>query len=125
DDTAIVECSNGFTCPGGWKCSAAQNSCIDVRCGNGIIEADLDEMCDDGNNVGGDGCSENCLSDETCGNGYLDEDIDTPEECDGGGVDGMECNFDCTLAVCGDGYVNTAAGEECDSGGVDTMECNF
>ncbi|MDH5718167.1 MAG: DUF4215 domain-containing protein [Spirochaetia bacterium] len=34
------------------------------------------------------------------------------------------CDFDCTEAVCGDWYINTAAGEECDEGG-ETTACNW
>jgi cysteine-rich repeat protein len=30
------------------------------RCGDGIIQKDAGEQCDDGNTVGGDGCSYNC-----------------------------------------------------------------
>ena len=37
-----------------------------MQCGNGVIESDATipyvEECDDGNVVGGDGCSENCLN---------------------------------------------------------------
>ena len=45
------------------------------------------------------------------------------EECDDGNLDDAdECKHDCTLAVCGDGYVGP--GEECDDGNVlDTDEC--
>src|SRR5690606_29465159 len=33
------------------------------------------------------------------------------------------CNKDCSLADCGDGYVNVAAGEQCDTGGPSSF-CN-
>jgi cysteine-rich repeat protein len=39
-------------------------------CGDGV--RDLSEACDDGDTVGGDGCSADCESDESCGNGQLD-----------------------------------------------------
>ncbi|MEZ4402229.1 MAG: hypothetical protein R3B06_19550 [Kofleriaceae bacterium] len=47
---------------------------------------------------------------ETCGNAV----VDLGEECDGGGVETVTCDRDCTIAVCGDGVRNTAAGELCD-----------
>lgn len=54
-----------------------------------------------------------------CGDGILQE----GEACD----DGMEtatCNADCTVAACGDGIVNQAAGEQCDEGAGDTASCD-
>src|ERR1051325_12021073 len=44
--------------------------CLPAGCGNGIVT--MDEVCDDGNNKSGDGCSADCQSDETCGNGVVD-----------------------------------------------------
>jgi cysteine-rich repeat protein len=61
-----------------------------------------------------------------CGDGV----IQTGEECDSGNtlnaepVDTATCTKLCKLSVCGDGYVNAAAGEPCDTGGVDTAACN-
>ncbi len=98
------------------------------------------EECDDGNPVGGDGCSETCtvevpyactgtpsLCSPTCGDGYFDR----QEECDDGNlIDGDGCANTCTIetgftctgepstctnATCGNGLVNTP-GEECDDG---------
>jgi cysteine-rich repeat protein len=54
-----------------------------------------------------------------CGNGTVDPD----EECDGGGHDTAGCDADCSLTVCGDGYVNTTAGEQCDDV-FDSPHCN-
>ncbi|MCA9298446.1 MAG: DUF4215 domain-containing protein, partial [Phycisphaerales bacterium] len=34
--------------------------CTKPRCGDGILDAG--EACDDGNDVGGDGCAADCLS---------------------------------------------------------------
>src|SRR2546427_12016849 len=47
-----------------------EGACITIGCGNGIVEAG--EACDDGNQLGGDGCSARCDSDESCGNAFLD-----------------------------------------------------
>ena len=46
--------------------------CLPSGCGNGLVDPQLGEVCDDGNDVIGDGCSYDCKSNETCGNGYLD-----------------------------------------------------
>ena len=48
-------------------------------------------------------------ADDLCGNGV----VDPPETCDGGG-ETAQCDGDCTEPICGDGYVNGAAGEACD-----------
>jgi cysteine-rich repeat protein len=59
-------------------------------CGNSII--DFGEECDDGNLVGGDGCSANCTIERDCGNGCLD----SGEECDdGNNEDGDGCSAVC------------------------------
>ena len=39
------------------------------ECGNGNVQLDLHEQCDDGNKLDGDGCSHQCKL-EKCGNGY-------------------------------------------------------
>jgi cysteine-rich repeat protein len=53
-----------------------------------------------------------------CGDGVTGSD----EECDTGS-DSATCDADCTMALCGDGYVNTAAGEQCDNV-FDSATCN-
>ncbi|UCE61416.1 MAG: hypothetical protein JSU63_06640 [Phycisphaerales bacterium] len=47
-----------------------------------------------------------------CGNGEIDDD----EQCDDAG-ESATCDDDCTIAECGDGTINVAAGEECDDAG--------
>ena len=47
-----------------------------------------------------------------CGDGA----VEGVEECDDSG-DSPTCDGDCTLASCGDGYLNTQAAESCDAGG--------
>ena len=59
-----------------------QGSCIAASCGNGLTEASLNEVCDDGGNEPGDGCSADCLSNETCGNSHVD--FQLGERCDDG-----------------------------------------
>ena len=41
----------------------AENCELGPRCGDGIVQEEEGETCDDGNHVGGDGCSANCKSD--------------------------------------------------------------
>ena len=55
----------------------------------------------------------------SCGDGVVNQ---ASEMCDTGG-DSATCDADCTLVVCGDGYINAAAGEECEQGGVETPTC--
>lgn len=111
------------------------------KCGDGVL--DDDELCDDGNTKGGDGCSANCKTQNenydcstpgipciplsVCGDGALEGN----ELCDDGNTksgdgcsancqtleDGWACvrpGTDCTLIpVCGNGV--RERGEECDS----------
>ena len=81
-------------------------------CGNGIVEPG--EVCDDGNQEGGDGCAPLCDSTELCGNFIVDAHLG--EQCDAGGGAHAACDPDCTAPVCGDGLANPAAGEVCDDG---------
>jgi len=60
-------------------------------CGDG--QENGAETCDDGNTVGGDGCSATC-QDEACGNGV----VDVGESCDDGNtVSGDGCDASCAL----------------------------
>jgi cysteine-rich repeat protein len=108
----------------GFFCKA---TCKFAFCGNGVTDGDIDEICDDGNTVGGDGCAANCKSTEKCGNGILDQpikdgnglpDLDNPqnEVCDDGNTnDGDDCSGDCrSTEDCGNAKVDP--GEECDDG---------
>lgn len=74
-------------------------------CGDGIL--DPGEVCDDGNNIGGDGCAADCLSDETCGNGILDP----GEECDGENWCSPSCTNDRVLGIDEDGDTITDTDE--------------
>jgi cysteine-rich repeat protein len=77
-------------------------------CGDGVD--DVDEACDDGNLVSGDGCDANCTP-TACGNAV----ITVGEDCDDGNqVDDDACPNDCILLRCGDGVVRDP--ETCDDG---------
>ncbi len=74
-------------------------------CGDGVLDAG--EQCDDGNTVGGDGCTEECVVEDgwgcdgepsdctfLCGNGVYD----AGEQCDDGNdVDGDGCSASCEI----------------------------
>jgi cysteine-rich repeat protein len=68
-------------------------------CGNGVLDIDRGEECDDGNTVAGDGCSPACQFEpvgETCGDGTTDP----LEKCDDGNTsNGDGCNSTCNLTT--------------------------
>lgn len=128
----VSQCeATGILCPSGMHCAAAQPICISDRnlCGNAHM--DPGEVCDDGNNLPGDGCSPDCKSDEKCGNGTLDtpikdekgvlvrsdprnEDCDTPLAIDPN--TGKFCSAACKFEGCGNGVTDKEVGEVCDDG---------
>jgi cysteine-rich repeat protein len=68
--------------------------CLPSGCGNGFTEPE--ELCDDGNTVGGDLCAADCRSREVCGDGFADQ--LRGEECDDGNTNGRDgCTNLCTL----------------------------
>lgn len=68
--------------------------CQPVVCGDGKIVGR--EVCDDHNQIAGDGCSADCVSNETCGNDYIDAVLG--EQCDEGlrGLARDGCTSTCT-----------------------------
>lgn len=132
----------GLRCKEGQECAAHQPVCIDIGgCGNGVVDRDKGEICDDGNIVDGevisgvfvaDSCSHNCMSDQTCGNKQID--MATGETCDDGDRNGLPedgCDINCHLkiAFCGNGIVdinmaNMTINEQCDPGDMDSAGCN-
>lgn len=98
--------------------------CLGASCGNGLLDPVLGEVCDDGNRVGGDGCSALCTSNETCGNGFVDELL--AETCDEGPANSdapnAACRTDCVRARCGDGILDDAV-EDCDGAALGTKTC--
>ena len=116
-DCTFAICGDGYLntaadeeCDPGAETAECDVDCTFAICGDGYLNTAADEECDDGNTNDGDGCSGNCKQ-VICGNGELDP----GEECDSAG-ETASCDEDCTLALCGDGYLNSAAGEECDDG---------
>lgn len=128
---AIAE--NGRVCEGvGEGAYVCRNgNCLKSRCGDGIVDARLDEVCDDGNVRNGDGCNVDCNysceDNEQCADNNVcngEEVCDLDEHvCVAGpsAADGTECGSSractdgrCVSTTCGDGVVTE--GEECDDG---------
>jgi len=88
------ECDDGPA--GSLTCSPQCVHIVPPRCGDGILQADVGEVCDDGNTIGCDGCAADCLRrDLVCG----DRVVECGEQCDsgsaGGAFVGDACGF-CT-----------------------------
>ncbi|HSI05285.1 MAG TPA: hypothetical protein VLC93_12440, partial [Myxococcota bacterium] len=91
---------NCQTCPGDCRCQ---------RCGDGVVQGEDGELCDDGNPSDGDGCNASCVVEagykcagapsvcaRACGDGVVD--FDRNERCDdynNVGLDG--CSATCTV----------------------------
>ena len=150
--TTVTELA-GTSATGPWTLRVADDSGLDTgtllswslvlctsTCGDTVVAGA--EQCDDGNNVNGDGCDNNCKT-TACGNGVLtagegcddgntingdgcdafcvlepfcgDGNVDAGEVCDDGNTaDGDGCDSNCTLTACGNSIVT--AGEACDDG---------
>jgi cysteine-rich repeat protein len=137
-DCGTLSCVAGVCAPcttsaqcGGNQCVAGK--CVDT-CGNGTLDAG--EVCDDGNRVGTDSCSNDCRPTNLCGNGV----VNAGEFCDDGNTnDGDGCTADCHLPrngacdnpvqcdsgicnaghcldLCGNGRMDP--GEQCDDGNI-------
>ena len=70
-------------------------------CGDGIVQSEHGEICDDGLNLGGDAtaCAPGCQTlGAMCGDGIVQ--TDNGEQCDDGNTaDGDGCNSDCQIEV--------------------------
>ena len=81
-------------------------TCRRSLCGDGILDGrpEAGEVCDDGNEISGDGCRGDCLGTERCGDGLLDEDMG--EQCDDGNENNEDgCTVHCRPPMCGDELV--------------------
>lgn len=133
----VAGCGGGSSDPVNHDPAPPDAAAVTATCGNGLIEPG--EVCDDHNNLDGDGCSANCLSVEACGNGIVD--VAAGEECDDGNTNNNDgCTSDCKLGdsgpppvdggsamcpppytgpiipTCGNAIVDVASGEQCDDG---------
>lgn len=80
-------------------------------CGDGILQTQNGEQCDDANKKSGDNCSPQCKI-EFCGDSVIT--VSRGEECDSTAAN---CN-NCKWLYCGDGILSNALGEECDDSNV-------
>lgn len=71
--------------PDGMEGVCSAGACVPPSCGNGLVEAD--EHCDDGNNLGGDGCGSDCRPECT-------SDLDCDDEIGCNGVERCELAVD-------------------------------
>ncbi len=86
-------------------------------CGDSLLEPDLGEACDDGNEINDDACSNACEL-PTCGDGIRQGD----EECDDGNSIATDaCTDLCLYSFCGDGIVEEGV-EECDDANSDNSD---
>jgi cysteine-rich repeat protein len=93
-EVGAVHCDDGTVCPAGTRCGDPVGCISPGDCGDGLISGD--EMCDDGNTIGGDGCAANCRSLELCGNTIRDE--AAGEECDDGNLASHDgCSSGCLV----------------------------
>jgi cysteine-rich repeat protein len=115
NECASPVCMNGL-CGGtspkaaGSNCSAGicngAGACVTAQvCGNGVVEVEVGEQCDDGNTTSGDGCSSTCTIEPTCVDGVRNG-TETDVDC-GGGIcmkcdSGKLClmNLDCASGTC-------------------------
>ncbi len=133
-------CSATCQAETGWRCSPG--SCTKLPyCGDGIVQTDQGEVCDEGTHQGSPGCSADCLSKDatctctpgqacvcqtpTCGDGI----VQVGEQCDDKNSQYPGCSATCQLESgytcpfagapcvpkCGDGILVTPA-EQCDPG---------
>ncbi len=87
-----------------WICIGG--SCQESRCGDGFIDPNLQETCDDGNSDTTDACP--ACEEARCGDGYVQTEFEMCEPL----LD-PTCKEDCTPAVCGDGVIEAPV-ENCE-----------
>ena len=107
------ECDGEAGIKEGQKCL---DTCRISGCGDGILDAESGEECDDGNTSDDDMCSSKCTI-PRCGDGVVQKWLG--EVCDdiNDGAYG-HCGLGCTYLPphCGDGIVDKTEGEACDDG---------
>ncbi len=118
DNRCTDRCTNNAECPSG---QCVDNRCTSVSCGNGTREAG--EVCDDGNRVDTDQCSNACrlgngaacTDSPQCASGLCQNGICTPCSSNSMCTSGRCENGKCLPTFrCGNGVLD--ATEECDDG---------
>ncbi len=109
--------ANGTSCASPeetpWIC--LNGVCQESRCGDGYVDHNLSEDCDDGNDDTSDDCVE--CDEARCGDGYVQAGV---ELCDY--RSDRFCKEDCTPTVCGDGVIDEPQ-ENCEPD-LSTGPCN-
>ena len=85
----------GEECDEEGQTEACDADCTFAVCGDGVLNTQAGEVCDDGNTDEGDGCDGLCQNvTAVCGDGL----VELPETCDDGNVaDGDGCDASCQL----------------------------
>jgi cysteine-rich repeat protein len=127
---AGVPADGGSTEPEDGGVSVPDAGIAPANCGDGMVQEDAGELCDDGNDIDTDACTNRCRP-AGCGDGSVWE---GNEECDDGNRDHFDgCLNTCLVARCGDGVQrrdvqegmpgfeacddgNRSAGDGCDAG---------
>jgi cysteine-rich repeat protein len=92
DTTQWRSCTADLVCPVDTECSLDGKRCL--FCGDGTLNGS--EICDDDNQLSGDGCDSNCTP-TGCGNYIVTE----GEACDDGNrLAGDLCDADCSRITC-------------------------
>jgi cysteine-rich repeat protein len=98
--------------------SCIDGTCVSPTCGDGVVQIEAGELCDDGNQDNTDLCVEGCVE-ASCGDGF----VGPGETCDDANVDNNdECSNTCGSTTCGDGVVQAEAGEQCDDANADNTD---
>ncbi len=109
--------------------------CVFSTCGDEFVDSEGGEICDDGNDVTGDGCEPTCTfacsSDPDCDDSDPCSGMETcaSSTCAAGTAqdDGTTCTLmgvsravcraaQCVESTCGDGFLDAGGGEACDDG---------
>jgi cysteine-rich repeat protein len=125
-------CQPDCTVQAGYSCTGEPSVCLPPgnlptgECGDGVV--DDDENCDDGDDVPGDGCDDECqiesgfecagepsvCTETDCGNGT----VDAGEDCDGGPCC-VECSFATSTRTCRAAVGGCDAAETCNGSSAD------
>lgn len=108
------ECDDGIDVNNDETADTCRTDCTNPACGDGVVDTERGETCDDANLENGDGCTDACAV-EFCGDSVVNN--NGSEDCDDGELNADEpdaCRTNCALPLCADGIVDPGNGEECD-----------
>lgn len=123
--TYCAACGDGYVDGNSEECELGERGCSDTcedTCGNGIVETQFGEECDDGGQTAT--CDRDCTF-ALCGDGRRN--LDAGETCEPTPSNAQFCMPSCisrapgASSACGDGFVY-APFEECDDGNLSAMD---